>query len=107
MQLHLTHPYVDTYILTTQYNEVATKYPLGQLKRNLLGYLVGIHSTSGVLIMYGAPEAISDNFAFLAQVKLIKSCDAPESNRIIIGYLFRKNVPASPSSPMGISSTVV
>jgi hypothetical protein len=33
--------------LTTQYNEVSTKYPLGQLEQNLLDYLVGIHSTSG------------------------------------------------------------
>jgi hypothetical protein len=56
--------------------------------------------------MYGAPDATSDNFAFLAQVKLMKSCDAPESNRIIIGRLLRKNVLAS-TSPMGISSMVV
>jgi hypothetical protein len=57
--------------------------------------------------MYGAPEDIGDNFAFLAQVKLMKSCDAPESNRIIIKHSLRKNVPASTSSPVGISSTVV
>jgi hypothetical protein len=43
--------------------------------------------------MYGAPEATSDNFAFLAQVKLMKSCDALESNRITIGCLLRKNMP--------------
>jgi hypothetical protein len=52
--------------LTTQYNEVGTKYPPGQLERNLLDHLVGIHSTTGVLITYGAPKATSDNFAFLA-----------------------------------------
>jgi hypothetical protein len=38
----------------------------------------------GVLIMYVALEATSDNFSFLPQLKLMKSCDAPESNRIII-----------------------
>jgi hypothetical protein len=93
--------------LTTQYNEVGTKYPPRQLERNHLHYLVGIHLTPGVLITYGAPEATSDNFAFLAQVKLMKPCDAPESNRIIIGRSLRKNVPTSTSSPVGISSMVV
>jgi hypothetical protein len=57
--------------------------------------------------MYGTPEATSDNFAFLAQVELIKLCDDPESNRIIMGCSLRKNVPTSTSSPVGISSTVV
>jgi hypothetical protein len=61
----------------------------------------------GILITYGAAGATSENFAFLPQVKLMKSCDAPESNRIIIGCLLRKNVPVSTSSPVGISSTVV
>jgi hypothetical protein len=61
----------------------------------------------GALITYGAPETTSDNFAFLAQVELIKSCDALESNRIITGYALTKNVPASTFSPVGISSTVV
>jgi hypothetical protein len=61
----------------------------------------------GVLITYGAPEATSDNFAFIAQVELIKSCDAPESNRIITRCSLSKNVPASTSSPVGISSMVV
>jgi hypothetical protein len=61
---------------------------------------------SGLLIMYGAPEATSDNLAFLAQVKLMKLCDAPESNRIVIGCSLRKNIPASTSSLVGISSTV-
>jgi hypothetical protein len=40
-------------------------------------------------------------------MELIKLCDAPESNNIIVGRLLRKNVPASTSSPVGISSTVV
>jgi hypothetical protein len=39
-------------------------------------------------------------------VKLMMSCDNPESNRIIIRHSLRKNVPTS-TSPMGISSTVV
>jgi hypothetical protein len=61
----------------------------------------------GVLIMYGAPEAISDNLAFLLHVALIKSCDDPKSNNIMIGHSLRKNVSADTSSPVGISSTVV
>jgi hypothetical protein len=61
----------------------------------------------GVLITYGAPEVTSDNSAVLAHVALIKSCDAPESNNIMIGRSLRKNVPASTSSPVGISSMVV
>jgi hypothetical protein len=61
----------------------------------------------GVLITYGAPEATSDNFAFLAQVELIKLCDALESNKIITGCSLRENVPASTSSLVGISSMVV
>jgi hypothetical protein len=61
----------------------------------------------GVLITYGTPEATSDKFAFLAQVELIKSCDALESNRIIIGRSLRKNVPASTSSLVETSSMVV
>jgi hypothetical protein len=61
----------------------------------------------GVLIMYGVFEATRDNVASLAQMELIKSCDAPESNSITIGRLLRKNVPVSTSSPMAISSTVV
>jgi hypothetical protein len=55
----------------------------------------------GVLITYGAPDAISVNLAFLAHVELIKSCDAPESNNMTVGRTFKKNVPASTSSPMG------
>jgi hypothetical protein len=40
-------------------------------------------------------------------VELIKLCDAPELNSIIIGRSLRKNVPGSTSSPLGISSMVV
>jgi hypothetical protein len=40
-------------------------------------------------------------------VELIKSCDALESNSIIMGCSLRKNIPASTSSPVKISSTVV
>jgi hypothetical protein len=58
-------------------------------------------------ITYGAPEATSDNFALLPHVELIKSCDAPELNKIITGCSLRKNVPANTFSPMGIFSTVV
>jgi hypothetical protein len=43
----------------------------------------------------------------LAHVELIKSCDAPESNNMMIGRSFKKNVPANTSSPVGIPSTLV
>jgi hypothetical protein len=39
----------------------------------------------GLLITYGAPNTTSVNLAFLAQVELIKSFDAPESNSTMIG----------------------
>jgi hypothetical protein len=42
-----------------------------------------------------------------AHAELIKSCDALESNNIMMGHSLRKIVPASTSSPVGISSTVV
>jgi hypothetical protein len=38
-----------------------------------------------VLITYDVPDATSVNLAFLALVELIKSCDAPESNNMMIG----------------------
>jgi hypothetical protein len=57
--------------------------------------------------MYGIPYATSVNLAFLAHVVLIKSCDAPESNKMIIECSLRKNIPARTSSPKEISSTVV
>jgi hypothetical protein len=43
----------------------------------------------------------------LAHVELIKLCDAPESSNMTIGRSLRKNVPASTSSPVEISSTVM
>jgi hypothetical protein len=61
----------------------------------------------GVLITYGAPDAISVNLVFLAHAELIKSCDALESNNMTIGCSFKKNIPGSTSSPVGIPSTVV
>jgi hypothetical protein len=66
MQLHPTHPYDDIYTLTTQYNEVGTKYPPEQLEQNLLATWSASTQPPGVLITYGTPEATSDNFAFLA-----------------------------------------
>jgi hypothetical protein len=51
--------------------------------------------------------ATSDNFAFSAQVELIKLRDAPELNTIIMGRSLRMNVPANTSSPVVISSKVV
>jgi hypothetical protein len=75
------------------------------------GTFLAIRSAStlppGVLITYGAPDATSVNLAFLAHAELIKSCDVAESNNMMIGLSFKKNVPASTSSPMGIPSTVV
>jgi hypothetical protein len=40
---------------------------------------------SGVLIMYGSPDATSVNFALLTHAELTKSCEAPESNNIMMG----------------------
>jgi hypothetical protein len=87
------------------------KYVLNIRLANMSGTLRTIQLAStlppGVLITYGASVATSHNLAFLAQKELIKSCDAPESKHMIIGRLWRKNVPASTSSPLGISSTEV
>jgi hypothetical protein len=88
-------------------SEVSSKYSHSQDEWDLSDYAIYITQPLGVLITYGAPKATSDNLAFLAHVALIKSCDAPESNNIMIGRSLRKNVPVSTSSPMGISSTVV
>jgi hypothetical protein len=37
----------------------------------------------------------------------MKSCEAPESNKIITGCPNSQKIPASTSSPPGISSTVI
>jgi hypothetical protein len=84
---------------------------LNILLDNLRGtfYTIQLASTwpPRVLITYDAPEASSVNFAFLAHVELIKSCDALELNCMTIGHSLRKNIPTSTSSPVEISSTVV
>jgi hypothetical protein len=49
------------------------------------------------------PFATSINIAISAHVELMKSCEALESNNIMVGCSLRKNVPARTSSPMGIS----
>jgi hypothetical protein len=61
----------------------------------------------GVLITYGVPNDTSVNFALLAHAELTKSCEALESNNIMMGCSLRKNVLIITSSPVGISSTVV
>jgi hypothetical protein len=50
---------------------------------------------------------VSDNFALFAHAELMKSCEALESNRMMVGLLNSKKVPASTSSSLGISSTMV
>jgi hypothetical protein len=74
------------------------------------GTFWAIRSTSTrplvVIITYGTPNDTSVNFALSAHEELIKSCDALESNNIMMGHSLRKNVPTSTSSPVGISSTV-
>jgi hypothetical protein len=57
--------------------------------------------------MYDGFAIISANFDLLAHAALMKSGDAPESNRIMIGRPNSKKVYASTSSPSGISSIVV
>jgi hypothetical protein len=61
----------------------------------------------GVLIMYGALDATSVNLVFSAHAELTKTCEAPESNNIMMGCSLRKSIPARTSSRVGISSTVV
>jgi hypothetical protein len=61
----------------------------------------------GVLITYDGLAIVSANFNLLAHATLMKSCDAPESNRMMIGRPNSKKVPTSTSSPSGISSSVV
>jgi hypothetical protein len=84
---------------------------LNTLPANKSGALQTIQFAStqppGVLITYGASVATVDSITFLAQVELIKSCDALKSNSIIIGRSLRKNVPTSTSSLVEISSMVV
>jgi hypothetical protein len=56
---------------------------------------------------YGTKVAQRVSLAFRAQVRLKKSCEAPESNNMMMGCSNKKNVPARTFSPRGISSTVV
>jgi hypothetical protein len=42
---------------------------------------------------------VSDNFALFAHAELMKSCEAPESNGMMIGRPNSKKVPTSTSSP--------
>jgi hypothetical protein len=58
-------------------------------------------------MMYDGLVTVSDKFALLAHAKLMKSCEAPKSNKMMIGHLNSKEVPVSTSSPSGISLTVV
>jgi hypothetical protein len=93
--------------LDLQYNEVSIEHSPASSS----GTLQTIRSAStwppGVLITYGASIATIDSIAFLAHVELIKSCDALESNSMIIGRPLSMNIPASTSSLVGILSTVV
>jgi hypothetical protein len=49
--------------------------------------------------MYDGLVTVSDNFALLAHTELMKSWDAPESNRMMTGLSNSKKVLASTSSP--------
>jgi hypothetical protein len=59
------------------------------LPDNSSGTFLVVQSVStrppSVLITYGAPDATSVNFALLAHVELMKSCEALESNNITMG----------------------
>jgi hypothetical protein len=79
---------------------------LNPLLYNLSGTLWVIRSVCtrppGVLIIHGAPDATSVNFALLAHAELMKSCKAPESNNIMMGCLLRtysQELPLSWVSP--------
>jgi hypothetical protein len=43
--------------------------------------------------MYDGLAIVSDNFALLAHAELMKSWDAPKSNKMMIGHPNSKNVP--------------
>jgi hypothetical protein len=60
-----------------------------------------------VQIIYDCLATVSDNYALLTHVERMKPCDAPESNGMMIGCPNSKKVPASTSSPSGISLIVV
>jgi hypothetical protein len=80
--------------MTPQYNEVGTEHSPGQLEWVFADNPIRIHPASGCTNHISASAVTADSIAFFAQVELIKSCDDPESNRIIMGCLLRKNVPA-------------
>jgi hypothetical protein len=61
----------------------------------------------GVRIIYDGLVTVSDNSALLAHAEVMKSCDASESNKMMIGCPNSKKAPASTSSPSGISSIAV
>jgi hypothetical protein len=89
----------------------------------MIGMVINTHSASlsrigltirsatirrlGVLIEYGAFVAQIVSLVLSAQARLMKSCEAPELNNIMIGCSNKKNVPTRTSSLGGISSTVV
>jgi hypothetical protein len=49
--------------------------------------------TPGFLITFDGLATVSDNFALLAHAELTKSCEAPESNRMMIGLPYNKKYP--------------
>jgi hypothetical protein len=57
--------------------------------------------------MYDGLATVSDNFNLSAHAMLMKSWDALESNKMMIGHPNSKKVLVSTYSPSGISSTVV
>jgi hypothetical protein len=57
--------------------------------------------------MYDGLVTVSATFDLVAHTALMKSCDAPESNRMIIGHPNSKKASTCTSSPSGISLTVV
>jgi hypothetical protein len=61
----------------------------------------------GVRIIYDGLATISDNFALFAHAELMKSCEVPESNMMMIRCPNSKKVPASTFSPSVLSSTMV
>jgi hypothetical protein len=56
--------------------------------------------------MYDGLTTVSAKFDLLAHAALMMSCEAPESNRMMMGCPNSKKLPTS-TSPSGISSTVV
>jgi hypothetical protein len=85
VHIHLVHTQNNMYSLTFQDDKTGREHSPDKLKWDFMDHPIGNHSALGVLIEYGALVAKNDNLAFYAHARLIKSCEAPESNNMMMG----------------------